>query len=158
MYKESCNEQEHLLAMDVSKSLDVEGGEAPLPLQHDDQTSHACNSNAAGCLEDCKIQSQNPLEKASRSTAQGAVIDCSADRREDMLAHEQSPQHFENGRNTKELVKGANHANLTAQKGNRVLSKNAIAAAAVKNAASSRISTAKAEGWDSDSDLDLSQF
>ena len=98
------------------------------------------------------------LEKASCSTAQVAAIDCSEDRREDMLAHEQSPQRFTNGRNTKELVKGADHANLTAQKSNRVLSKNAIAAAAIKNVASSRISTAKAEGWDSDSDLDLSQF
>ena len=41
--------------------------------------------------------------------------------------------------------------------GSKILSKNAIAAAAVKKA-SNKLAIAKAEGWDSDSDLDLSQF
>ena len=51
----------------------------------------------------------------------------------------------------KEKIAGAMHSS-------RILSKNAIAAAALKKAANGMHGTAKAEGWDSDSDLDLSKF
>ncbi len=40
----------------------------------------------------------------------------------------------------------------------KVLSKNALAAVALKNAVSHKLTIAKAEGWDSDSDLDMSQL
>ena len=59
---------------------------------------------------------------------------------------------------THEASGKAKAAEIRAVQGSRILSKNAIAAAAIKKAASNKLSSAKAEGWDSDSDPDLSQF